>query len=189
GGDEVQGGDVLEVAVGDEGRRGVADDGDQDLREGEGVAAGEVGGGEDGDAADAQSEAGQAAGAQGLRGAEEAGQQDADDGHARDQQAGRGAGQVPFGVGEGVPGRDDLDDGEGQHGLQAGPQVPGQARLAQGEGQQEGGAEGAAGEDDRGRGHLVHGHFDQQVGDPPDQAHQGEQEPAACSHAVSVAAV
>ncbi|WP_240926157.1 hypothetical protein [Streptomyces sp. JB150] len=96
---------------------GVADHRDQHLGQGAGVAAGEVRHGEDGDAREAEGEAGDPAGADVFLGAEEAGQQDADDGHSRDEEPGRGAGQVALGVGQGPPGADDLDDREGQHGL------------------------------------------------------------------------
>ncbi|MCZ9353194.1 hypothetical protein NGM36_26080 [Streptomyces mutabilis] len=130
GRDEVQRRDVLEVAVGDQGGRGVADDRDQDLRQGEGVAAGQVGDGEDADATEAEGQAREAAGAQRIGCVEEAGQQDADDRYARDQQARRRAGEVAFGVGQGVPGADDLDDREREHRSPVLPHVPGQARPA-----------------------------------------------------------
>nr|WP_307055986.1 hypothetical protein [Streptomyces achromogenes] len=131
----MEGGDVLEVAGGYQGRRRVADDRQQDLGQRAGVSAGQMRHGEDGYAGQAQREAGGPACAQLFRVAEETGQGDADDGDARDQQARRRAGQVPFRVGEGEPGADDLDDREGQHGLPVRPHGAGQPALAQGEGE------------------------------------------------------
>nr|WP_234388761.1 MULTISPECIES: hypothetical protein [Streptomyces] len=125
----MQGGDVLQVAGGDEGGDRVAQHGQHHLAQRAGVAAGQVGCGEDGDAGEAEDEAGDAPGAEVFGGAEEPGQGDADDRDARDQQARRGAGEMALGVGEGPPGADDLDAREGQHRLPARPDGPRQARL------------------------------------------------------------
>nr|WP_262506221.1 hypothetical protein [Streptomyces griseicoloratus] len=130
----MQGGHVLEVAGRDERGRGVAQHRQQHLGQRAGVAAGEVRDGEDGDARQAQAEAGQPAYAEAFGVTEEAGQDHADDRHAGDQQPGGGAGQVALGVGQGPPRADDLDGGEGQQGLPVRPYGAGQAASAQGEG-------------------------------------------------------
>nr|WP_285554270.1 hypothetical protein [Streptomyces hygroscopicus] len=139
------------MAGGYQGRRGVAHDGEQDLGEGAGVAAGEVGQGQHRDPGEAEGEAGQPPDAEVFGGAEEAGGEEAHDRHARDQQAGRRAGQMALGVGQGEPGDDDLQDREGQHGAPVGTDRAGQAALAQGERQQQGRAQRAAGEHQDGR--------------------------------------
>nr|WP_234342719.1 hypothetical protein [Streptomyces sp. NRRL B-3648] len=179
----MEGRDLLEAAGRDQGRGGVAQDRQQDLQQGAAVAAGEVRQGEDRDPGEAQGQARHAAGAEVFGVAEEPGQDDADDRHARDQQARRRAGQVPFGVGEGEPGDHDLQDREGQQRAPVGPYRGAEAALPQGERQQQERAERAPREDHHRRGHRVHRHLDHQIGDAPDHSHQGEQEPAACSHA------
>ncbi|MDX2678529.1 hypothetical protein PV333_19550 [Streptomyces sp. NY05-11A] len=83
--------------------------------------------------------------------AEEARQDEADDRHARDQQARRRAGQMAFGVREREPGDEDLDAREGQHGQPVGTDGAEQAAAAQREGEQEGGAQGTAREHHHGR--------------------------------------
>nr|WP_263579024.1 hypothetical protein [Streptomyces sp. PSKA30] len=125
----MEGRDVLQVAGGDQRGRRIAQHRQQDLGQGAGVAARQVRDREHADAGEAQGEAGDPTGAQAFRGAEVAGQDDADDRDARDQQARRGAGQMAFGVGEGPPGADDLDAREGQHRLPVRPDGPAQARL------------------------------------------------------------
>nr|WP_246562150.1 hypothetical protein [Streptomyces roseirectus] len=147
----MQGRDVLEVAGGDQGRGRVPDDRHQHLGERARVPAGQVRDGEDADAREAEREAGDTAYTQPLGVAEEAGQGDADDRDARDEQAGRRAGEVAFGVGEGEPGADDLDARERQHRHPVRAHHAREAALAEGEGEQEGGAEGAAREHHHGR--------------------------------------
>ncbi|WSL18995.1 hypothetical protein OG302_29090 [Streptomyces sp. NBC_01283] len=143
-------GDRLEVAGHDQGRRRVAERREQDLREGPGVAAGEVRDGQDRHSAEAETEPRQAARAKALRVSEEAGQDGADDRHGGDQEARGGAGEVALGVRQGPPGAQDLDAGKGQHRLPVGAQDAGETPLPQGERQQQCGAERAAGEDHHG---------------------------------------
>ncbi|WRZ93237.1 hypothetical protein OHB54_31870 [Streptomyces sp. NBC_01007] len=177
---------VLEVAGHDDRRGGVADDRQQHLDERAGVAAGQVRGREDRDAGQAEREARDPPRAEPFRVAEEAGSGHADDRHPGDQQARGGAGQMAFGIRQGPPGDHDLDDREGQHRAPVGPYGPGQAALTDREGEQQQRADRTSREHHHRRGHLVHRHFDHQVGDAPDHSHQGEQKPAACSHGGSL---
>nr|WP_229877142.1 hypothetical protein [Streptomyces bluensis] len=74
------------MADDDQRGRGVAQDRDPHLRQGARVAAGEVRGGEDRYSGQAQGQPHHPACAQPLRVAEEAGEDDSDDGYARYQQ-------------------------------------------------------------------------------------------------------
>ncbi|WNC01534.1 hypothetical protein Q2K21_27650 [Streptomyces sp. CGMCC 4.7035] len=112
-----------------QGRRGVTEDRQQYLGQRTRVAAGQMRDREDRDAGQAEAEPGHPPDAQPFRVAEEAGQDHPDDRYARDQQARRGAGQMPFGVGEREPGAHDLDAREGQQGPPVVPHGPGQAPL------------------------------------------------------------
>ncbi|WYB38329.1 hypothetical protein WJ438_28650 [Streptomyces sp. GD-15H] len=114
---------------GDQRGDGVTQHRHQHLGERTGVTAGQVRDGEDTDAHQAEPQAGEAAGAETLRVAEEPGERHTDDGDARDQQAGGGAGEVAFRGGQGVPGADDLDDREGQQGAPVGADGPGETSL------------------------------------------------------------
>ncbi|WTP21883.1 hypothetical protein OG975_14180 [Streptomyces sp. NBC_00203] len=127
---------VLQMARRDHRRRRVADDRQQYLGQRAGVAARQVRDGQNRDAAEAQRESRHPAGAQPFRVAEEAGRGYADYRHARYQQAGRGAGEVAFGVRQGPPGDHDLYAREGQHGAPVGADRLGQAALAYREGEQ-----------------------------------------------------
>ncbi|MCK1822778.1 hypothetical protein MTQ10_25060 [Streptomyces sp. XM83C] len=126
----MQGRHVLQVAGRYQGRRRVAHHRQQDLGEGSGVAAGQVRQCQDRHPGQAQRETGHAACPEVFPGAEEAGQDHADDRDARDQQARRRRGQMAFGIRQREPRADDLDAGERQHRTPVRGDGPAQAALA-----------------------------------------------------------
>src|SRR5712692_535167 len=113
--------------------------------------------------------------------AEQRRDQDADQRHRRDQQAGEGAGYLFLSSRDGQPGDADLDERKHRQGAPFVEEVP-KAAPPNGDRQQHDGRDRRPQENERRRRELVDGDADEQVRDTPDHAHRDEEKKAATCH-------